>query len=209
MSNTFSSHHPPESIVLDNQAPPPWAVEEYGSKERRTLQCMFNAMGPLAGLRILESGCGTGLLTMELARQAGPNGCIVAMDTSPQMIAAARQRLAGFGNVKIYLGAAETRARSLGRFDQVICRQEYSQFIDQGKALSTLTNLLNPLGIIIISHLSSFADIKDNNRKAEVAASRKMMPDTSQMRVFCKACGLKIEKWQDDQEGYLLCARRI
>jgi trans-aconitate methyltransferase len=46
-------------------------------------------LAPLPGERILDIGCGDGALTLEIAR-AGAN--VVGIDSSPQMIASARER---------------------------------------------------------------------------------------------------------------------
>ncbi len=207
MSHSFPSSYSSKVTSFDSKVYFPSTDENYGTQERRVLQRLLKATGPLTDLRILESGCGTGRLTWELARHAGPSGCIIAMDISPQMVATARQRLAGFGNVKLYLGAAEVRARSLGRFDQVICHQICPQFMDQKKALSRLSALLNPFGLIVISQLDSFVQIKNEQSKADADVIRGMMPDVDDMRRLCKACGLEIETWWNDQDGYLLSAR--
>lgn len=57
--------------------------------------------GRLAGLRllrptrgdaVLDLGCGTGLSLPLLARQVGPDGLLIGLDRSPQMLAVARRR---------------------------------------------------------------------------------------------------------------------
>ena len=53
---------------------------------------------PLAGdERVLDAGCGTGRVTEQLAARL-PRGHVVALDASPAMIDAARERLASFGD---------------------------------------------------------------------------------------------------------------
>ena len=53
-----------------------------------------------AGCRVLELGAGTGRATAFLARTAGR---VVALDLSPDLIAVARRRLAGFANVTLLI----------------------------------------------------------------------------------------------------------
>ncbi len=207
MSHSFPSSYFPGPPSLYDPVTSPRGAENYDPQKFRNLQRLLKATGPLTDLRILEPGCGTGRLTLELARQAGPKGCIIAMDVSPQMTAAARQRLAGFGNVKVYLGAAEKRARSLGRFDQVICHRIFPQFMDQKKALSLLAGLLNPLGLIVIAGFDVFANINNDQRKADEALIQNTTTVPDDMRSLCRVCGLEIETWQNDPDGYLLSAR--
>jgi trans-aconitate 2-methyltransferase len=46
---------------------------------------------------VLDAGCGTGKLTRVLAERL-PRGRVIALDSSPDMLALARKELAGFGN---------------------------------------------------------------------------------------------------------------
>jgi demethylmenaquinone methyltransferase / 2-methoxy-6-polyprenyl-1,4-benzoquinol methylase len=49
-----------------------------------------------AGEKALDVCCGTGMLTMELARTAGKNGEITGIDFSENMLAVARKNISGF-----------------------------------------------------------------------------------------------------------------
>lgn len=70
-----------------------WAGQ-YDDNDNRTrdlnMQCLRRASLPLAGARVFEAGCGTGLNTEYLAAQAGQ---VVAMDFSEAMLERARQRV--------------------------------------------------------------------------------------------------------------------
>lgn len=69
-----------------------------------------------AGCRVLELGAGTGRATAFLARTAGR---VVALDLSPDLVAVARRRLAGFANVALLI--ADMREVPLrGAFDLVV-----------------------------------------------------------------------------------------
>src|SRR5438552_787450 len=50
------------------------------------------ALAAGAGERGLEIGCGIGLLACEIAREVGPAGSVVGLDSSPDMVEAARDR---------------------------------------------------------------------------------------------------------------------
>jgi SAM-dependent methyltransferase len=55
------------------------------------------------GDAVLDVGCGTGLCFAPLAAKVGPEGAVIGIDESPDMIALARARLAahGWGNVSL------------------------------------------------------------------------------------------------------------
>ena len=53
------------------------------------------ALASLApGEQVLDLACGTGLVTLEAARNVGPRGSVLGTDLSGQMVEVARQRAA-------------------------------------------------------------------------------------------------------------------
>lgn len=72
----------------------------------------------LAGRRILDAGCGTGALAVELARRGAR---VVAVDLSPTLVALARERLPrdlGAGGVEFHTG--DMLDERLGHFDHCV-----------------------------------------------------------------------------------------
>ena len=47
----------------------------------------IEALGPKAGEKILDVGCGTGATTMALAEKVGPHGAVTGLDISRPMLA--------------------------------------------------------------------------------------------------------------------------
>lgn len=72
----------------------------------------------LRGARLLDAGCGTGMLAVEAARRGA---AVVAIDLSPTLVALARERqphAIGAGSVDFRVG--DMLDASLGRFDYVV-----------------------------------------------------------------------------------------
>ena len=72
----------------------------------------------LSGARVLDAGCGTGVLAMELARRGAQ---VLAVDLSPTLLGLARERAGpqpGGGHVEFLAGDMSDPA--LGRFDHVV-----------------------------------------------------------------------------------------
>jgi len=72
----------------------------------------------LSGSRLLDAGCGTGMLAVEAARRGAH---VVAIDLSPSLVALARERQpqqAGRGRVEFHVG--DMLDPGLGTFDHVV-----------------------------------------------------------------------------------------
>jgi magnesium-protoporphyrin O-methyltransferase len=71
----------------------------------------------LTGARVLDAGCGTGLMTAELAARGAQ---VVAVDISPQLIGIAEARLDDALRGRVTFRAGDMTAADLGRFDHVM-----------------------------------------------------------------------------------------
>lgn len=78
---------------------------------------LLNWMSPdLHGVRILDAGCGTGTLAMDLARRGAE---VVAIDLSPTLVDHARERAAAEG-VEIDFRSGDMLDPALGSFDIMV-----------------------------------------------------------------------------------------
>jgi magnesium-protoporphyrin O-methyltransferase len=71
----------------------------------------------LRGRRLLDAGCGTGALAVELARRGAS---VVAIDLSPTLVDLARERTRALGELDIDYRSGDMLDESLGRFDHVV-----------------------------------------------------------------------------------------
>jgi 2-polyprenyl-6-hydroxyphenyl methylase / 3-demethylubiquinone-9 3-methyltransferase len=111
------------------------------------------ARAPLAGRRVLDVGCGGGLLAESLAR-AGAQ--VTGIDLAAGMIEAARLHAAESGLVIDYrLSAAETLAeRAPGAYDVVTCMEMLEHVPAPAAVMVTLARLVRPGGAVFISTLN-------------------------------------------------------
>jgi magnesium-protoporphyrin O-methyltransferase len=71
----------------------------------------------LSGRRILDAGCGTGMLAIEAARRGAD---VVGIDVSPQLVAIGRERLPDDVKARIRLEAGDMLDERLGEFDHIV-----------------------------------------------------------------------------------------
>jgi magnesium-protoporphyrin O-methyltransferase len=93
----------------------------------------------MRGLRVLDAGCGTGMLAVEAAKRGAE---VVAIDVAPTLIALARERApkdVREGSIDFRVG--DMLAPSLGRFDYIVAMDSLIHYHaqDMVRALSQLT----------------------------------------------------------------------
>jgi magnesium-protoporphyrin O-methyltransferase len=71
----------------------------------------------MAGLRLLDAGCGTGALALAAAARGAE---VVAVDLAPTLIACARERAAGAAGPQPQFLVGDMLAPELGEFDHVV-----------------------------------------------------------------------------------------
>ncbi len=195
-------------LYFDSQVQAPWSFQDYGEDEWKKLSRLFRYTGSMENRRVLEPGCGTGRLTEVLADRVGPQGRIAALDISPKMVEAARNRLAGRKNVEVHLSALETFPLETESFDLVICHQVFPHFQDKEKVLRLISTTLKREGKLVVFHFIDFDRINDRHRKAGTAVEEDLMPAPEKMKKYFDMAGFHIDFLINDDLGYFLGSAR-
>jgi trans-aconitate 2-methyltransferase len=105
---------------------------------------------PLAGdERVLDAGCGSGRVTELLATRL-PRGRVVALDGSPAMVEAARERLARFGDRVEFVVADLGLALPLeGPVDAILSTATFHWVPDHDALFANLAAVLRPGGRLV------------------------------------------------------------
>lgn len=110
-------------------------------------ETLLRRCSPLAGLRVLDVGCGFGDTTARLAELVGPGGQAVGVDAAPRFvdIAAQETRRAGHGNARFFV--ADVQLDELGGpYDLVFSRFGTMFFANPVAALRNLRRAVHPDG---------------------------------------------------------------
>lgn len=117
----------------------------------RTRDQLINLLAPKSGLRILEVGCGSGWLSLELARR----GCTVdAYDISPEAIKLAKRYLKynmntlGFGKINYHLADVSEVAFMPEKYDGVVGWSALHHLPDVPKFMDKVFVILKSGGIV-------------------------------------------------------------
>jgi len=111
------------------------------------------------GERVVAVGGGAGLDTVLAADQVGPNGQVIGVDMTPEMLAKARRNVdeLGLQHVEIREGLAEHLPVADGWADVVIANGVINLCVDKATVFAEIHRVLRPGGRL------QFADIANGN----------------------------------------------
>ncbi len=101
-----------------------------------------------------DFGCGTGALSSALAPHVAH---VHAIDASPEMLDAARERLHGFANVTIAEGALESLPLPGASIDAAVLLLVLHHVADPARALADVRRVLRPNGRVLVADMRAHA----------------------------------------------------
>ena len=123
------------------------AAEHFGRDPAR--------LDSLAGLRVLDIGCGGGILSEPLARLGAR---VVGADPSESNIAVAKRHAERAGlSIDYRAGAAEALAQSGETFDVVLAMEVVEHVADLGLFIELAARLVAPGGLLLVATLNRTA----------------------------------------------------
>lgn len=107
---------------------------------------------PLAGLDVLDLGCGGGIVSAPMARMGAR---LTGLDASEEAIGAARAYAEQAGlDIDFRVGTAEASAASGARYDLVTALEIVEHVADVGVFLASASELVKPGGLLIVSTIN-------------------------------------------------------
>ena len=103
------------------------------------------------GERVLDVGCGTGVVTRLAVEQVGPDGTVAGLDINPGMLAVARSITPSDMRIDWYEASAESMPLPDGAFDVVLCQLSLQFVDDRLRGLREMRRVLTSGGRLVLS----------------------------------------------------------
>jgi demethylmenaquinone methyltransferase/2-methoxy-6-polyprenyl-1,4-benzoquinol methylase len=159
------------------------------------------------GYKILDIGCGTGVMFGRLKKLAGKRGRVIGIDFSPAMIKRAKNKHKNDKKNFIYADAHYLPFEGK-TFDRVICFSCFPHFSDKKKAIKEAVRVLKPKGMLVISHLCSSRKVSAIHKCAGAPVSKDFLPRKSDILSYIKHAGMKLVDFRDQKDLYLVKMQR-
>ena len=159
------------------------------------------------GSKVLDLGCGTGIISGRLYRLIGKKGGVFCCDFSFPMLKAAKKKKEG--DLIFICADVKCLPFKYGFFDSIVCFSCFPHFGDKQKVLKDMGQILKRGGSLVISHLLSSRKIAEVHRRVKGAVSRDKMPSKKWMIMSLERTGFKILEFLDKDGFYLLWAEKI
>lgn len=183
---------------------PIWDAAVTAEFRERVDRDIVPRLGLRAGDRVLDAGCGTGLLLPMIQKRVGAGGTVTGLDYAEGMIAQARQK---FGPNFTYVCApADTTGLRGMSFDVVVCFNAFPHFPDKEGALKEFFRLLQRGGRLVIAHADSRAAINAFHAKIGGAVGGDMLPENDDMIAALRTAGFVRPGITDGQQLYVAVA---
>ncbi|MGH7472108.1 MAG: class I SAM-dependent methyltransferase [Longimicrobiales bacterium] len=113
---------------------------------------LIQAADPRPGERVLDVGCGTGIVARQVASRLGARGAVTGLDLSPNMLTVARAAAAREGvAIEWREGSAEQLPFPESSFDLVLCQFALMFFADKATALGEMRRVATGKGRVLVS----------------------------------------------------------
>ena len=182
-----------------------WEERNYSPETLHRLQEMIRGLHFMPGARVLDVGCGTGVLFPYLREAIGPEGRLLALDSSAEMLKWAVQKRSGA--TVVLQAPAEALPLIDVYLDAIICFAAFPHFSDKGRVAREFYRTLQPGGRAYVAHLGTRDEISTHHHQyAPVAGDRIPAPDA--MTALFTAAGFGRTSLEERPGWYLFTAEK-
>lgn len=151
--------------IFDREAPL-WDSKDKGDNTQN-IKRVISMSQIKQGMKVLDVGCGTGIMEKELALAVGDKGLVKAIDISTGMLNVAKEKFSAYKNIVFEEQNIEFITEEKESYDAVICNNVFPHFVHPDKVAENCFRLLKPGGVFTVSHLKGRAFVNNIHRDTE------------------------------------------
>jgi ubiquinone/menaquinone biosynthesis C-methylase UbiE len=166
----------------------------------------FTLMRLKPGDRVLDVGCGSGVLVPMVLERISPNGILYELDYAEKMIEV-NQSLHKEENIRFIVADVAEAPLEDESCDSILCFSSFPHFHDKERSLCKLARILKCDGKLTVAHFDSGEAI--NRRHASChAVMHDHLPGQSGMWDLFQRAGLIVELFVDEPGFYCIIAKK-
>lgn len=178
--------------------------DKYRAADATAIFQLVQKIGLQAGDKVLDIGCGTGVLLPFVKKEIGEQGQITAVDFAANMAACAAEKNSQLSGIS-YIVSDIMEFQSETLFDKAICFNFFPHAKDKAALVTHIGELLAPGGSLVIMHDMSRAKVNAiHNTSATVSEDR--LPDVAKVSAMAAQAGYDIEIAEENDEFYFVKA---
>lgn len=178
--------------------------DDMRAPDRDKITRLVEMIGLRPGGRVLDAGCGTGILLPFLKEVIGPQGKITAIDYSRNMIARARNKYGSLENIYFCVCDIMQYQDQLG-YDALICFNFFPHVQDKGAFFRRAWEMLKENGILVIMHDISRSQVNGVHQNSKPVAND-LLPPTETVRQWLNGAGYETQLMVDQDDRYFIRA---
>lgn len=178
--------------------------DEYRAADHVKITRLVRQIGLYAGDKVLDIGCGTGVLLPFVKKEIGEQGKITAVDFAANMVAcAAEKNRKCFGISYVVSDIMEFQTEVL--FDKAICFNFFPHAKHKAELVSRIREMLVVGGSVIIMHDMSRAKVNAIHH-GSATVHNDCLPDSVTVGKMLRKAGYELELAVDNDELYFIKA---
>lgn len=159
------------------------------------------------GDKVLDVGCGTGVLIEYILKFVGQQGSYLGVDISSKMIEKAKEKYKGIENVD-FVCSDVVDLSFTEYFDAIICYSVFPHIEDKEKAIKKFSQMLKKGGKLAIAHSQSRDEINSLHRNLPEPVKNHILPPMDEIISMCQKAKLNSICNIDSSEMFLLIAQK-
>ena len=163
---------------------------------------------PAHARRVLDAGCGTGLLLGPLLTGQGRTLQIVELDIAEHMLMESKRRADGYGSVEHVCADALHLPFRDAAFDAALCFNSLPHMVPMPDVLHCLLRCLHPAGTLAVGHLMGSRDLNAFHANVGGVVREDYLPPADALAGMLRQMGAEVLGCEEAADWYFVQARK-